>query len=135
VAAEEPGAGAPCEADTPLEGTTVVYLGLPLAPPVSSCVDAGGGHARMELDDLVGQLAAIDREIEQLRMLRGTAIKAADFREVNRLQAAIGRLVVAQDQLRARRPRRTKLTGAFSAALRTALASPGALLILLRLRQ
>jgi len=89
----------------------------------------------MELPDLVGQLTAIDREIEQLRMLRGTAINVADFREVNRLQAAIGRLAVAQDELRSRRRRRIKLTGTISAALRAALASPGALLILLRLRQ
>jgi hypothetical protein len=87
----------------------------------------------MESPDLAEELAAIDREIEQLRMLRGIAMKAADFREVNRLQAAIGRLVVAQDQLLARRRRRTKPTGA-SAALRRLIPFPGALLLFLRLR-
>jgi len=62
------------------------------------------GSARM--DDLSGQIAAIEHEIEQLRRLCSLAIKVADFREVNRLQAAIGRLITAQDELRARERRR-----------------------------
>jgi hypothetical protein len=62
--------------------------------------------ARMNLPDLIDQLATIDHEIEELRTRRTLAIKVADFREVNRLQEAIGRLITAQDQLRAQKRRR-----------------------------
>jgi hypothetical protein len=54
----------------------------------------------MELPEVVGQLAVIDREIEQLRTRRARAINVADFREVNRLMEAIGCLINAQDELR-----------------------------------
>jgi hypothetical protein len=53
----------------------------------------------MNLPDLIDQLAAIDHEIERLRAQRAHAINVADFREVNRLMEAIGRLINAQDQL------------------------------------